>query len=729
MRSGGGYALKERQAVALGHHITSAREIISQTQEMMATLYGTLSIHSDYLLAGNQDILTEYDYNKQRLTETLALLTVLTDPYPAQASRLVELQHHYLALIEQLDSMVRENKIDSHIPAAEAVNPVSEIRKSFDRLAKSILIDEQSRLEEGWKKYRHAKKTLYINFGTGLFLTALILIGLSSFLLLVQGERNAAGGPLKEAEERWRLAIRGTNDGVYDWNLITQELFWSPQFKALLGYQDEEVNASRTFLETLMHPDDRELATAMTNKYLNRELAELSCIFRVKHKNGHWIWVQKRGKALFDEDGRAVRLIGTYSDISALKEYEVRLVEAKDLAEKANAAKTEFLAHMSHEIRTPLTSISGVAEILMNQKNDFNAKQQQLVKVLGYSTTNLKELINDILDFSKIESGQMELEEKPFALSELFQEIISTMAVRAQEKGLQFVFDYTDVAGRIFLGDKIRLRQILMNLIGNALKFTHEGSVNVEVKNIDFNGTSALQVVVKDTGIGIDPKNYDLVFERFRQADASVSRKYGGSGLGLAISQNLVERMGGKITLNSELEKGSIFTVILPMSAAEIGATYTLPILKSSRINQLKAGHGDASRILLVEDYVGNIVVLSYILESLGCDFQVARTGLQAINLWKEMSPDLILMDVQMPEMDGLTATRQIRKIEEGQGLPRTPIIGMTAHAFVEDKDKCTQAGMDSYLAKPIAENDLIGEISRYLQEKEARLERQASSQ
>ena len=184
--------------------------------------------------------------------------------------------------------------------------------------------------------------------------------------------------------------------------------------------------------------------------------------------------------------------------------------------------------------------------------------------------------------------------------------------------------------------------------------------------------------------------------------------------------------MGGKLELESELGKGSAFIVRLPLHKADEG-NVLVAITKEDIIHQLKAGHGDKSSILLVEDYEGNIVVLSYILESLGCEINVARTGLQAINLWKEVSPDLILMDVQMPEMDGLTATRQIRSMENELGLPRTPIIGMTAHAFVEDKNKCVQAGMDSYLAKPIIENDLIGEISKFLEEKEARLERRAS--
>jgi len=721
----GAYWIKDRQATALGKEVTAAREIISGTQEMMAMVYGTLSIQRGFLLSGDRELLTEYDYNKTRLTDAIAKLKQLTSHYPAQDSRMNELQHHYLAYTETMDAMIQRYKTERSLGSVKDMNRITEVRKSFDAVANTILRDEQVRLEENRRKYFKTKDAIYRNFIVSIFLTLIILCVINAYLLLQQSGRLANEGPLKEAEERLRLAIRGTNDGVYDWDLLTQKLYWSPQFKGLLGYADDEVEASRALLETLIHPEDSEMAWTATQKYLNRESPELSCMFRVKHRDGYWIWVHKRGKALFNEDGKPVRLTGTYSDISSLKEYEARLEEAKNVAEKANAAKTEFLAHMSHEIRTPLTSISGIAEILTNQKKDFPAKQQQLINVLSYSTTNLKELINDILDFSKIESGQMELEIKAFNLAAMFQEVISIMAVRAQEKGLKFVFDYKDVEGVTFIGDKIRLRQILMNLIGNAMKFTHEGSVNVTARSVDVDGQPSLEIAVADTGIGIDPKNYDLIFERFRQADPSVSRKYGGTGLGLPISKNLAHAMGGSLKLESEAEKGSVFTVTVPLRDSIVPEAS--PAIAKAVVHQLKVGREGRSHILLVEDYEGNIAVLSYILESLDCDFDVARTGLQGVNLWKDKSPDLILMDVQMPEMDGLTATRQIRKIEEEQGLPRTPIIGMTAHAFVEDKDKCTAAGMDSYLPKPIAEADLIAEIARYLKEKETRSEKQVS--
>ncbi|MGZ9097050.1 MAG: ATP-binding protein [Micavibrio sp.] len=709
--------------------IDQTREIITQAQETLTLIYRTISIQRGYLLSADESMLVDYDANKAMLTETLARLKELTSRDAAQESRADELQHHYLMLVETLDSMIQKYKTDSNLTRMEDLEKVKESRKSLDRVASTILAESYETLNAYIQQLEKTKKSLYTQLSIGIVLASLALTFLNYYFLYIQGRRVSAEESLEEAEERLRLAIKGTNDGIYDWDIETKELYWSPQYKNLLGYEDHEIQASREMMDSLLHPDDREQLWEKTYKYLHRELSELSCVFRLKHKTGHWIWVSMRGKALFDEDGKAVRLIGTISDISKLKEYEAQLEEAKIHAEHANESKTEFLAHMSHEIRTPLTSISGVAEILLNQSKNFTDKQQQLIKVLNYSTTNLKELINDILDFSKIESGQLELEDKPFRLQDLFDEITGTMSIRAQEKGLRFTFNYQDVADTTFVGDKIRLRQILMNLIGNALKFTQEGSVEILAQKKDFDGTPALQIDVQDTGIGIDPENHALVFERFRQADPSVSRKYGGTGLGLPISKNLVESMGGRIMLESELGKGSLFTVLLPLRIAQTQDIGSPPPIRKTVVHQTRIGKKDVkSRVLLVEDYEGNIALLSYILETLGCPFDVARTGLEGLNLWKEHHHDLILMDVQMPEMDGLTATKKIRRMESELGLPRTPIIGMTAHAFVEDKDKCTAAGMDTYLAKPIAEKDLIAEISRHLEAKEARLERQASS-
>jgi signal transduction histidine kinase/CheY-like chemotaxis protein len=427
-------------------------------------------------------------------------------------------------------------------------------------------------------------------------------------------------------------------------------------------------------------------------------------------------------RPFFDTDGTPLRVVGSTSDITFLKEYQENLRTEKQAAEKASRAKSDFLAHMSHEIRTPLTAISGIAEIFDRHQSNLDDKQRQLIKTLYMSTASLKDIVNDVLDFSKIESGELELKLEDFYLIELFEQVISIMAVNAREKGLNFSLDYRDVRDMVFAGDRQRLRQVLINLIGNAVKFTEKGSIVVTVSREDIEENSYLKIRIADTGIGIAAENHEIIFERFKQADSSVSRKYQGTGLGLPISSRLVQLMGGTISLESDIGKGAIFTVLLPIhqvgAVPEDGSDQIINKKLSDRIKSTISGE---DRLLVVEDYEGNIVVLTYILDELGYDYDLARTGLEALNLWKERHYDIVLMDIQMPEMDGLTATANIRAIEREKALDPTTIIGMTAHALVGDKDKCIEAGMDAYLSKPIAETELKSLILDYLKRKHSK--------
>jgi CheY-like chemotaxis protein len=270
-----------------------------------------------------------------------------------------------------------------------------------------------------------------------------------------------------------------------------------------------------------------------------------------------------------------------------------------------------------------------------------------------------------------------------------------------------------------FYGDKTRFRQILINLLGNAVKFTPSGSISVVVKQITKEDAPYLSCAVTDTGIGIPEEKFDLIFERFKQGDSRVSRRYGGTGLGLSISRNLAELMGGDLMVQSEVGKGSTFTLLLPMrDAQEHTADDDSILLDDDIISKMKAPVTNEDCILLVEDYEGNIAVLSYLLDDLGCSYDVARTGLEGLNKWKEKRYDIVLIDIQMPEMDGFEATAIIRDTERRYNLPRTPIIGMTAHALMGDRDKCIESGMDAYLPKPIVEADLKREIFDYLMRK-----------
>ncbi|MGB0720644.1 MAG: ATP-binding protein, partial [Bdellovibrionales bacterium] len=479
----------------------------------------------------------------------------------------------------------------------------------------------------------------------------------------------------------------------------------------MLGYDRSATIGTTQDFKDFLHPEDIDAVWSYVDQYLAGELSEYRQEFRMKHQSGRWVWIQSRAKGLFDRDGKVYRMVGAHTDITHIVKAREKLEQEKHAAESANLAKSEFLAHMSHEIRTPLTAISGIAEIFEKTKDHLNDKQKMLVSTLLSSTSSLKDLINDILDFSKIESGELELDEEAFELAEVFESVISMMALKASEKGVSFVFDYNTLKDVDFYGDAKRIRQILVNLINNAIKFTDEGGVTIKSEIEDRDGHDYLRIDVADTGIGIAPENFDLVFERFKQADSSVSRKYGGTGLGLPISRNLAQLMGGDIFLSSEAGNGSTFTLLLPMTLSKKNETKQ-ETTKNKKLNeQLSAALTGESKILVVEDYEGNIVVLSYILEDIGAHFDIARTGGEALAFWKDNHYDMVLMDIQMPEMDGFTATKEIRRLEKQKKLDHTPIIGMTAHALVGDKDKCIEAGMDSYLPKPIVETDLKREI------------------
>jgi len=554
----------------------------------------------------------------------------------------------------------------------------------------------------------------------GVSFVALLLL-LNGFVFYALSPQGMKRDKISVSQEIFRMASEVASDGIFEWNFVGDKAFYSRQYWAILGYLPGAFSDTVQSFKDLLHPDDQERVLAYIKKYLSGEVPEYHIIFRMKHKNGQWVWINARGRALYDEAGRPTRIVGAHTDITLVKAYEEKLEKAREYAENANRAKTDFLAHMSHEIRTPLTAISGIAEIFDNAQTNLDDKQKKLIKVLSSSTSSLKDLVSDILDFSKIESGEIELEldQKIFGLQDVFEQVISIVSLKVGEKNFKFNFDYSTVKKHKFLGDRGRFRQILLNLIGNAVKFTERGSVIVTATKVMQRDEPFLRFSVKDTGIGITPQNFDLIFERFKQADSSVSRKYGGSGLGLPISLRLARLMGGDITVESVLGEGSTFTLLVPMRTREVQedneSDKKLDKTLTDKIRKQSLNH---KNILLVEDYEGNIVILSYLLDSLECNYDVARTGLQALNMWKEKRYDLILMDVQMPEMDGFTATTQIRVMEKEKDRERTPIIGMTAHALVGDKEKCIEAGMDTYLPKPLVEIDLKTKIIEFLGQK-----------
>lgn len=506
-------------------------------------------------------------------------------------------------------------------------------------------------------------------------------------------------------------------DGVFEWDIKNNTKYWSPRLKEMIGFREDEIDADQN-VEDRIHPEDVELRRKSIEAHLNGVTPELSLVFRWLHKDGHWVWMKARGRAVFDENNKPIYLTGTCMDITEIKEYEALLEQARKKAEDESLAKSEFLAHMSHEIRTPLTAISGAAEILTLRKAEMDPKLGKIVGALDTSAQALRELLGGILDFSKIESGLLKLERRPFQISEVFDDIREIMTPRASDKEVGLVVDYTQMPGYTMHGDRLRFKQIIMNLVGNAVKFTEKGNVTVTARRTEHEGKEYFQVTVSDTGIGIRAENIDTIFDRFVQADSSVSRKYGGTGLGLPIARKLAVLMGGDISVTSNFGVGSAFTLCLPAEASQIAGGAALKAIASAGMPAPKSWTGNISKlpenkkILIVEDYEGTVTILSEMIASMGLDFDIAQTGLEALNKWNSNSYGLVLMDIQMPEMDGITALTQIRNIEQERGLLRTPVIAMTAHAFLEDQSKCLEAGFDGYLAKPVSSDELINKIN-----------------
>ncbi|MFK7845210.1 MAG: response regulator [Rhodothermales bacterium] len=654
----------------------------------------------------------------------------------------------------------------------------------------------------------------------------------------------AAESALRESEERFELAVKGSNDGLWDWTDIKKEIMWmSPRLYELLGYGSDDTLPTISLFKSLLHPDDFERVGDHTMAHLkDREPYDIE--YRLLTGLHEYKWFRARGQAVWDKDGNATRMSGSLTDISAQKSYEYELKRyaeelriSKENAEAGTRAKSEFLANMSHEIRTPMNGILGYAEILLD--TPLSEEQREYTSIVHNNGRRLLNLLDGILDISKIESGLMEVVNRPFNLRNLLHNIVETIKPAATEKGLSLRYNVNNSVPPAFIGDEVRLGQVFVNLLSNAVKFTDQGSVQLEVESEYVNDDSIeLHFIVKDTGIGISAEDKKQIFEKFTQLDTSATRRYNGSGLGLAISQRLVERMHGKIWVESEHGLGSSFhfKIILeiPKKSPDLVVSQEFTELKQLNVlfavddaineqrlsRQLKAWgmavlpvrnaqdaeealrsldkvdlciidvSGDNAgglsvarqikelagpdlplvllsddgkhhyepevvslsivkpvagtqlhqllsalvkhaniepdqeeipetleedtkmlQVLLVEDEVDNQKLASHFLSKLGYAVTLATNGLEAVQAFDKAFYDIVLMDIQMPEMDGQAATAHIRSLTSGGDNPW--IIAVTARAMVGDREKFLESGMDDYLSKPYSKEAMVRVLER----------------
>jgi CheY-like chemotaxis protein len=383
-----------------------------------------------------------------------------------------------------------------------------------------------------------------------------------------------------------------------------------------------------------------------------------------------------------------------------------RQTEASEKKVKAAASvKENFLANMSHEIRTPLNAILGFTNIL--QKTNLDPQQRKHIEIIQSSGGNLLSIVNDILDLSKIEAGMMRIEEAPFRVTDIIASVQQMLIPKAEEKNLQLILKVDEETPDTLIGDAVRLTQVLVNLISNAIKFTEEGGVYVRVTPFKRTAESVcLEILVRDTGIGIPQEKQKFIFERFEQAEAETTRRFGGTGLGLSIVKHLVDLQNGTLTLNSEAGYGTSFLIVLPYKISHEVA----PAINANKVNFNTPIMNSYCKILVAEDNAMNQQLIRHLLKNWGFEFDLVFNGLQAVELLKKQKYDLVLMDIQMPEMDGHTATKIIRN----ELKLTVPIVAMTAHAMNGERDKCINSGMDEYISKPLHEETLYNFIMRY---------------
>jgi signal transduction histidine kinase len=392
------------------------------------------------------------------------------------------------------------------------------------------------------------------------------------------------------------------------------------------------------------------------------------------------------------------------------KRLEHELQRAKQAAEAANVAKSHFLANISHELRTPMNSILGMVDLALGEP--LSATVRDYLKTAKDSADVLLELLNEILDFSRLEAGKVQLETLPFSLRQTLQRTIKAMGARAEAKGLQLICDLPDDLPDALLGDPLRLRQVFTNLIGNAVKFTKQGQVIVRVASLKADASSVtMQFSIADTGIGIAPEHQQGIFAPFTQADASTTREFGGTGLGLAICASLIGLMGGRIWVESSLGRGSTFYFTVPL-ALQTAATAHSEDAGAAPAELRPAAPTRPLRILLAEDNPANQKLTVFVLGRQGHSVEVAENGREAVECICREDFDLVLMDIQMPEMDGYQATAAIRCLED-PAKAHLPIVAMTAHAMARDRQRCLAAGMNAYISKPINADELLNTIAR----------------
>ncbi|MBU3916547.1 response regulator [bacterium] len=496
--------------------------------------------------------------------------------------------------------------------------------------------------------------------------------------------------------------------GMSDTNLkIT---FVSPSHETILGYPISHY-LGKSALD-FVHKDD--IPAVMEKAIASTQRNEDTIVeYRTNHIDGHYIWFEANIKILLDEDERMIGGVFNSRDITERKRAEESLIKAKETAEKANKAKDNFMATMSHELRTPLNGVLGIAKLLL--LSEMNEQQRKHLESIFNSGNALLKVLDSVLDLARIEANKFELEIVDFDLRKTVDQVIQLFSGSAEIKGVELVYEIKDDVPTTLKGDHNRVGQVLSNIIANALKFTEKGSIVLVVSALEKKkGNITLRFEISDTGIGISKDKLSHIFQSFTQVDSSTTRKYGGTGLGLTIARSIIDLMGGKIGVESELDRGSDFWFEIPFGMS----SSTMDKIPESTENQQETDIISRAdyKILIVEDDLVSQQVITGMLKQLGYKPSVSPNGMEALDKITRTSYDLVFMDCLMPEMDGFETTRLVRNHEKSlESSKQVPIIALTAKAMKGDREQCLTAGMNDYLTKPLFLHNLQRVLHKFL--------------
>ena len=521
-------------------------------------------------------------------------------------------------------------------------------------------------------------------------------------------DRKQAEEALGRSEEKYRTVAYYTYDWEY-WIAPDQSLLYcSPACQRITGYRAEEFLEDPGLIAKITHPDDREFIEAHLSSISTRTTPLNEFEFRIITRDGDVRWIAHAGQSIYGSDGAYLGRRASNRDITSRKIQEQELKIAKEQAESANRAKSEFLANMSHEIRTPMNGVIGMAQLLA--MTELTGEQQEYVGALKESGNNLLSLINDILDLSKIEAGKIRLESADFSLLQCINDVVLTQKSVINEKGLTLDVDMAGDFPHVLVGDQLRVKQIILNLLGNAVKFTLQGGVAISARVLEQYDSSVLvQIAVSDTGIGISTDALDRIFKPFVQADGSTTRQFGGTGLGLTISRRLAELIGGGISVESTLGIGSRFMVTLPFLVARKTDTVVAAPQRA-----IVGWDGPPLRILFVEDNPVNILFGTSMLKKLGHLAVSVDNGRDCLKALEQGTFDLVLLDIQLPDMTGVAVLQELRGKEQGTALHQ-PVIALTAYSLRGEREHFLEEGFDGYVSKPIEIISLVSEMKHVL--------------